>query len=255
MDEFYNHFLKDDASYSFDRYQKETIRDRDVSITTWTSNDDDVRQVTPDQTIYVQSRLLSFTHPIKNTVGLGPSEAKTTRKQRLRRYQHLGITIENKTVVEGIPAADTFSVDDFWHIKSDGMDSVILSVNFEINFTKRTMFKNIIEKSVLRETRAWLLGYSTMTLEALANGKEIAIASKKCPTTVLVDTTSGTLFNNSIRIQMMLLIATVFLCVTCLVVVIVYLNMIVKVVTNINDELVALRVMSMGTDKVMKVKY
>lgn len=259
MDEFYNHFLQDEALYSFDRYQKETIHDRDVSITRWANDDDDdddVRQVTPDQKVHIQSRVLCFTHPIKNNVGLGPHEAKTTRKQRLYRYQHLGITIENKTVVEGIPAADTFSVDDYWYIKSDGLDAVLLSVKFEINFTKRTMFKNIIEKSVLRETRNWLLGYSTMIREALENGKEAVVVSQKSSTTAASADASVILRNNSSRVQMILITTTCVL-VACLIVVIHFLHRIFKVISNINDELIAMRVIrtALGEDKVIPANY
>ena len=206
-----------------------------------------MKHLASDQ-INIQSRVLKFTHPIKNAVGFGPSEARTTRRQLLRRYQHFGITIENKTVVEGIPAADTFSVDDFWHIRSDGADNnnVILSVNFEINFTKRSMFKTIIEKSVLRETRAWLLGYSRMTQEALANVTfpTGTVASKYFPATASTDT-PGSVVKHSSR-SPILVVATVGLLVTpCLIAVIVYAYMLYKLVANINDELMALRVLHM----------
>jgi VAD1 Analog of StAR-related lipid transfer domain len=239
LDEFYNLFLRDDASYSFNRYQTEKIRDRDVSITRW--KNDEVEEITPDQ-IFIQSRVLSFTHPITNAVGLGPTEAKTTRRQLLRRYQDLGITIQNQTIVGGIPAADTFSVDDFWRIKSDGTDSVILSVNFEINFTKRTMFKNIIEKSVLRETRAWLLGYSAMTNEVLTKEKETRVASKAWPAIAPSDTTR-VIAKDSTRIQMIILF-TASLLIPCLVVVIVYVQILCKSAADIRNELLALRLLS-----------
>ena len=206
-----------------------------------------MKHLASDQ-INIQSRVLKFTHPIKNAVGFGPSEARTTRRQLLRRYQNFGITIENKTIVEGIPAADTFSVDDFWHIQSDGADNhnVILSVNFEINFTKRSMFKTIIEKSVLRETRAWLLGYSRMTQEALANVTlpTGTVASKYFPATASTDT-PGSVVKHSSR-SPILVVATVGLLVTpCLIAVIVYAYMLYKLVANINDELMALRVLHM----------
>ena len=206
-----------------------------------------MKHLASDQ-INIQSRVLKFTHPIKNAVGFGPSEARTTRRQLLRRYQNFGITIENKTIVEGIPAADTFSVDDFWHIRSDGTDNnnVILSVNFEINFTKRSMFKTIIEKSVLRETRAWLLGYSRMTQEALENVTlpTGTVASKHFPATASTDT-PGSVVKHSSR-SPILVVATVGLLVTaCLIAVIVYAYMLYKLLANINDELMALRVLHM----------
>jgi VAD1 Analog of StAR-related lipid transfer domain len=165
---FYKLFLQDDATASFDCYQRDYIHDRDVSLTRWSRDG----HLCDADKITEQSRVLTFTHPIKNTMLMGPSEARTTRKQKLRRFQHCGITLENDTAVEGIPAADTFSVRDFWRIEADGTDHVILSVNFAPNFTKRTIFKNIIEKSVVKETSVWFSGYIAMMQETLQEGIE-----------------------------------------------------------------------------------
>ena len=138
--------------------------------------------------ISVYSRTLTFTHPIKSTMGMGPSEAKTTRKQILRRYQQYGMTLENITAVEGIPAADTFSVHDFWRIEADGTDTVTISANFAPRFTKRTIFKNLIEKSVLKETKAWFAGYRALITETLEKTKS---STQMSPTSVPIDKPTG----------------------------------------------------------------
>jgi hypothetical protein len=168
LDTFYDLFLKNEANASFDHYQRDFIQDRDVLITPWIS--DSPTEIQPDE-ITVYSRILTFTHPIKSTMGMGPSEAKTKRKQILRRYQQYGMTLENNTSVEGIPAADTFSVHDFWRIEADGTDSISISANFAPRFTKRTIFKNLIEKSVLKETKVWFAGYLAMIFQALKKTK------------------------------------------------------------------------------------
>jgi VAD1 Analog of StAR-related lipid transfer domain len=171
LDTFYRLFVANKAPFSFDRYQRDQIRDRDVSITPWI-DDDDGDESLYDSAISVCSRTLTFTHPIKTGMGMGPSEARTKRRQLLRRYQQYGMTVENKTVVEGIPAADTFSVHDFWKIEADGTEHVVVSVNFAPRFTKRTLFKGIIEKSILRESKEWFTGYTKMVKEALSSGDE-----------------------------------------------------------------------------------
>lgn len=115
-----------------------------------------------------QIRTLSFTHPIKKgSVGVGPSEAHTQRSQIVRRYDPLGITFQNTTHVEGIPAADCFSVHDFWTIASAGDSSVVVSVRFAARFTKRTLFRNVIERNIKRETKEWFASFSKMAHAAL----------------------------------------------------------------------------------------
>lgn len=168
LDKFFCLFLEDGAPYSYDRYQREQIRDRDVVVTAWV--DDTVDESLYHSTVSVCSRILTFIHPVKKAMGMGPSEALTTRRQRLRRFPQYGMTVENKTVVEGVPAANTFSVHDFWKIEADGTDCVVLSVNFASRFTKRTLFKSLIEKSILKETNEWFAGYMTMVREALESG-------------------------------------------------------------------------------------
>lgn len=143
-----------------------------MSITPWTHQSGENSQ--SDGVVSVCSRILTFTHPIKSAMGMGPSEARTTRRQLFRRFHQLGMTVENKTAVEGIPAADAFFVHDFWKIAADGNDHVLLTVSFAPRFTKRTLFKNIIERSILKETKEWFAGYSKMVLLTLQSGDEIA---------------------------------------------------------------------------------
>jgi VAD1 Analog of StAR-related lipid transfer domain len=194
--------------------------------------------VQPDE-ITVYSRELSFTHPIKSTMGMGPSEARTKRKQILRRYQQYGMTLENCTTVEGIPAADTFSVHDFWRIEVDGADAVTISANFAPRFTKRTIFKNLIEKSVLKETKAWFVGYKAMILQTMENAEgPISVPSAASS----VDKLSGT-DNSDIcyrRMLRLLVWSVVFMVLLMIVMVLIALQIMV-VLSSIQNELVALR--------------
>jgi hypothetical protein len=166
LDTFFHHFLADNAPYSLDRYQRDYIKDRDVKITTWHVDQDGN-----------YSRTLTFTHPIKNALGLGPSSARTTRQQRLCRFRGHGMVLENSTIVEGIPYSDAFSVQDHWVITADGAYRVQIRVCYDTRFTKHAFFKAIIEKSVRRETKEWFIGYTAMLQEALMDkSTEVSLA-------------------------------------------------------------------------------
>jgi VAD1 Analog of StAR-related lipid transfer domain len=172
LEKFYDLFLADDAPHSFDHFQQEFVRDRNVTMTLWENNTRE--DCGNGDMVLVCSRVLSFIHAIKSTLGMGPSEAKTTRRQILHRYKDYGLTVENITIVEGIPAADSFSVHDFWKIEAQGANHVIVSARFAPRFNKRTMLKSLIEKNILRETKEWFSGYSRMILGVSQCEKQVA---------------------------------------------------------------------------------
>lgn len=166
LDVFFQQCLADNAPYSLDRYQRDYIKDQDVKITTWHVDQDGN-----------YSRTLTFTHPIKNTLGLGPSAARTTRHQRLCRFRGHGMILENTTVVGGIPYADAFHVQDCWVIAALDDYKIQIRVCYDTRFTKLALFKAIIEKSVRRETKEWCIGYTTMLQEALMDkSTELSLA-------------------------------------------------------------------------------
>ena len=115
----------------------------------------------------VWNRTVTFTHPIQNSMGIGPSEARTTRKQRLRRFGNVGICLENTTRVEGVPSSDAFYVQDQWLVEDMGDNQICLSTRYATRFTKRAFFKSVIQKSIKKETKDWFTGYVEMLERAL----------------------------------------------------------------------------------------
>ena len=144
LDYFYTHFLADKAPYGWDVFQRTVIGDRDVQLTPWHPQSN-------------QQRTLSFVHPLQSWGG--PSEAKTRRQQTLKRHNK-GMVLESRTTVEGIPGADAFAVYDRWHVKVVATDQIALSSRFEVRFTKRSLFKGLIQKSVKTETKASMRKYA-----------------------------------------------------------------------------------------------
>ncbi|KAL7567041.1 hypothetical protein ACA910_019964 [Epithemia clementina (nom. ined.)] len=170
IDEYYQAFLAEGAQYALDYYQREYIKDKEVEMTGWdVCAEGDFR------------RTINFTHPIKNSMGIGPSCARTCRQQRLRKFPGLGMVLENRTYVEGIPGADCFYVQDMWLLEAanDKKRQVQLSVNFDVKFKKRSIFRSIIQKSVRKETKEWIAGYVDMVQGALRKDGDKEDASQK----------------------------------------------------------------------------
>jgi hypothetical protein len=150
-------FFSNEASFPISKYQKEVIKDRDLSYTKWTKN---ANTFPP-----IFNRDISFIHPLNNS--LGPSEAKTNRQQRFQRFGTLGVTLQNITNIQGVPGADCFKVEDRWVVEALSDNSVRFSVYFQITFFKRTMIKPLIQKNIKAETKKWFQGYVTFIKRAL----------------------------------------------------------------------------------------
>jgi hypothetical protein len=167
LDTFFQTFWADHAKYSLEYYQREYVKDKDVQLTGWDLGSDGYFR-----------RTMKFRHPIQNSLGLGPSAADTTRHQKLRQYTGLGIILENRTLVSGIPAADSFFVQDHWVLGAVGENKVQLTVRYDTRFTKRSMFKSIISKSIRKETKEWMAGYLDMVQTVLAEKSSNAVPKR-----------------------------------------------------------------------------
>jgi hypothetical protein len=128
--EFFDLFFHDSAPYSLSRYQQEQIGDKEVRFSAWSVSSSQVTNV------HILERKIDYIHPLNNS--FGPSEAKTSRNQKLWKYGDFAVVIQNTTDVEGIPMADCFQVHDQWIVvQSKGNSgSVTLSVSFHVDFVK-----------------------------------------------------------------------------------------------------------------------
>ena len=185
LNEWFDLFFSDDATFSLANYQIEEVGDRDVQFDPWRRktkkktnegyNDDDA----DDDGIPELEREIRYIHPINS--GIGPSEAETFRHQSLKRYGRYGAILQNVTTVgKAVPMGDCFRVEDKWiieqkqeqqqHQGSHQQENFLtLSVFFRTVFVKRTMFKSIIQKNAISETKKWFQGYSAMIQKALSS--------------------------------------------------------------------------------------
>lgn len=171
LDGFMDTFLSDEASFPISRYQREHIKDTEISYSNWSK-----RQTKSYPPIF--DRKICFIHPLNNTVG--PSQARTNREQSFQRYGTSGICIQNTTMVQGVPGADCFRMEDRWIVEYISKSSVTITVSFQLIFSKRTMFKSIIQKNSKAETKKWFSGYAKFLVRALRDddqkeGENVAI--------------------------------------------------------------------------------
>lgn len=162
LSDFFDRFLADDAPHSLISYQENVIGDTQVKATKWILADDEC-----------MTRTISFCHPIGNKFGIGPSSTMATRKQTLHRYGDFGLSLATVTNVIGIPASDAFHVADRWLVEQISSDQISFTALHGIIFTKRTVFKRVIETSTMSEIQKWYKGYSTMLTNQIEGEQKV----------------------------------------------------------------------------------
>jgi hypothetical protein len=162
VDEFYNHVLADDADHSF-TYFMCNIGELDVDTTKWELS---MANTLPNNgstsavsSTLSSSRIISYIHPVNSP--MAPPTAKARKQQTIHKFGPAGICVESCTVVEEVPMADCFVVDDrLWvHKTSQGC---VLSVTFQIRFIKSTLFRRIIENQTRKEYQSFWDQFSSM---------------------------------------------------------------------------------------------
>jgi hypothetical protein len=152
VDEFYNHVLADDADHSFTNFMR-NIGELEVDTTKWES------ETTASSSSLSSSRTIHYIHPVNSP--MAPPTAKARKSQTIHKFGPAGICVESCTVVEEVPMADCFVVDDrLWvHKTSQGC---VLSVTFQIRFIKGTLFRRIIENQTRKEYQSFWDQFSSM---------------------------------------------------------------------------------------------
>jgi len=128
VDEFYNHVLADDASNSLAKFMRD-IGELNVDTSPW----DLPRASAASESL---SRTIHYTHPVN--APMAPPTAKARKQQILHKFGNAGLCVETCTIVEEVPMADCFVVEDrLWvHGAKDGSEGCVLSVTFQIRFVK-----------------------------------------------------------------------------------------------------------------------
>ena len=164
LDEFYEKFIANDSPHSFGSFQKSAIGDFELEVEKWEKN----RGGTAANS---RKRTITFRHPLKHK--LGPKDARMEKRQQLHLVPGHGILLKSCTYGKGFPAADAFHVEDMWIIESCITDAdesgsgVSMSVFFQIQYSKSTMFKKMIDVNTKQEYTQMYVKYMDMVKSAL----------------------------------------------------------------------------------------
>lgn len=117
--------------------------DKEIKTSRW-------RPTTKDGFL-ARSRIVRYIHPINQP--LAPPNPRARKEQTYQRFGDYGIFVETKTHVDDVPMADCFFVKDRLLVtasdKKEGY--VLVTMEFELEFVKSTMFRRVITKTTSSE--------------------------------------------------------------------------------------------------------
>lgn len=156
LDEFFSLFLSNESRHSVSDYQRDVLGDTELETSPWSLSEEDAFSLT---------RTVKYVHPVN--APMAPPSAAATKEQCYRRFGDHGMVLETQTVVNDVPMADCFYVDDRMLVEPTPDGGVALTAAFEVRFVKRTMFRKVINGTSGSEVTKGLKGYEAYMRKAL----------------------------------------------------------------------------------------
>ena len=152
VDEFFAHFLADGCGFPLTKFH-EGQGDLEVACTPWASSDGE------------HDREMRFRRLLNNP--MGPKSARTTKIQRCRAFGRHGLVLHGVLSMEDIPYRDCFAIHDRW-VVTPRDDGVSIEFEFEVKWSKSTIFKRKIESSSRSDLQAYYDAYAAAARAHLA---------------------------------------------------------------------------------------
>jgi len=162
VDEFYKHVLDDNAEHSIEKFMRD-IGEMEVESTSW-------QTATPTSPT---TRTTKYIHRIN--APMAPPTAAARKEQTLHKFGNVGLCLETSTFVEDVPMADCFIVRDrLWVNENPAEENgCIVSITFQIEFIKGTMFRRIIENTTRGEYQKYWTQFWDMIKSNLGSSNEL----------------------------------------------------------------------------------
>ena len=140
VDDFYKLVLEDNADHSIEKFMR-SIGEMEVESSPW--------QPSTTESTNSATRTIHYIHP--NNAPMAPPTAAARKEQTLHKFGNIGLCLETCTFVENVPMADCLIVRDrLWVTQNEG-SGYIMSITFQIDFIKGTLFRRIIENTTKSE--------------------------------------------------------------------------------------------------------
>ena len=166
-------FVEDNAKFSIQNFMKEK-GDDDIQVSSWVawtdSNGTEPMEIR-------KSRVIEYTHPVN--APMAPPMARARKEETYRMLPNYGFVLETRTFVSDVPMTDCFYVADFLVVEPvPNHTSVKVNMQFDIRFTKSTVFKGIISRTTRQEFQLFMQGLATFMSSNLGQGVEVDTLSR-----------------------------------------------------------------------------
>ena len=142
------------------------------------------------------TRIIHYTHPVN--APMAPPTAKARKEQFFNKVGGVGLCVETCTVVEEVPMADCFVVEDRLWVQENEGGGCTVAVTFQIRFVKSTYFKRIIENTTRGEYMSFFKQFHDMIISL----KSPSSATDKSPSEQLEE--QGELEDIAMELEQML---------------------------------------------------
>lgn len=175
LDTFFEMFVADNAKYSIPTFMKES-GDEEIQCSPWTIDEDGV----------TKSRTIEYTHPI--SAPMAPPMARARKEQTYKGFGSKGMVLETRTYVSDVPMTDCFYVADRILVEpirnnNNNDDKVMVTMSFEMEFVKSTMFKAIIMRTTKGEFLSFMQRLASFMSKSLGQAAAASITPPILPAT------------------------------------------------------------------------
>ena len=162
LDSFLQLFIEDTAEYSLQRFMKES-GDEGIQCTSWKVGADGV----------TKTRTIEYTHPVN--APMAPPMARARKEQTYTIFGQHGLVLETRTYVSDVPMTDCFYVADQIRVEPTSEKSVAVSMSFDLEFVKSTMFRAIIMRTTKGEFESSMKRLANYMSESLGQAASSAL--------------------------------------------------------------------------------
>ena len=162
LDSFMQLFIEDSAEYSLQRFMKES-GDEGILCSSWKIGSDGV----------TKTRTIEYTHPVN--APMAPPMARARKEQTYTTFGQHGLVLETRTYVSDVPMTDCFYVADQIRVEPTSEKTVAVTMSFDLEFVKSTMFKAIIMRTTKGEFESSMRRLANFMSESLGQAASSAL--------------------------------------------------------------------------------
>lgn len=155
LESFLQLFIDDEADYSIQHFMKGS-GDEEIQCTSWTPDSIDGT---------TKTRTIEYTHPVN--APMAPPMARARKEQTIKVFGNHGLVLETRTYVSDVPMTDCFYVADQIRVEPTSEKSVAVTISFDLEFVKSTMFKAIIVRTTKGEFQSSMTRLANFMSESL----------------------------------------------------------------------------------------